>query len=70
MLDVGLSKGDPTTLSTRFAGELRRAPEAGDFAPHSRDMPQGWQSLNLCRGRVGGEMVRVRSLAQRIEAGR
>ena len=31
---------------------------------------QGWQSFNLYWGRVGGLMVRVRSLAEGIEAGR
>jgi hypothetical protein len=40
------------------------------FRVITKDMPQGWQSFNLCRGRVGGVMVRVRSLTQRIEAGR
>ena len=34
----------------------------------SKDLPQDWQSFNLCSGWVDGEMVRVRLLAQGIGA--
>ena len=40
------------------------------FRVTSKDKPQGWQSFNLWSQRVGGVMVRVRSLVLGVGAGR